>query len=157
MVEDRPVDVSSLTHKTRQMLRSSGLRCTRGHVAILTVLLATGKPLSQRQIADSPDCHHLDKVTIYRALARFQQVGLVHRAFLRNRAWHFELAHHCGPLQCHPHFNCLACGATHCLIDVSPPLAAGLQAGFIVQRQQIRLEGLCPTCSAGSADLPSVL
>jgi len=138
---------SDLDSQARKILRAAGLYCTRGRVTILKVLMKIGKPLSQEQIAERSGKQNFDKVTIYRTLASLLQVGLVHKAFMDKRAWHFELADHCTESQCHPHFTCTNCGDTHCLTGVSLPMAKSPHKGFIIHRQQVRLEGLCPACA----------
>ncbi|MHC4464097.1 MAG: hypothetical protein ACYS30_22105, partial [Planctomycetota bacterium] len=67
--------------------------------------------------------------------------------FMAKRAQHFELAHKCSENQCHPHFTCTSCGSTHCLTEMSPPMAKSPHKGFVIHRQQVRLEGLCPACA----------
>ena len=84
---------------------------------------------------------------MYRTLESLVEAGLVHRAFMQNRAWHFELADHCTEKQCHPHFTCTNCGVTSCLTEISLPMATIPHKGFIISRQQVRLEGLCPACA----------
>ena len=133
--------------KARQMLAAANLYCTEGRVAILTVLLQAQHPVSQDQIAGKLPGKPTNKVTIYRTLESLVHAGLVHRAFMQERAWHFELADHCSEQQCHPHFTCSNCGTTHCLTDFSVPMAPSSYKGFIIQHQQVRLEGLCPTCA----------
>jgi len=113
---------------------------------MLKVLMRTDKPLSQEQIARRLGKKRFDKVTIYRTLESLLKVGLVHKAFMEKRACHFELAHNCTESQCHPHFTCTNCGGTHCLIEISLPMAKSPHKGFIIHRQQVRLEGLCPAC-----------
>ncbi|MHC4256346.1 MAG: Fur family transcriptional regulator [Planctomycetota bacterium] len=110
--------------KVRQLLKAVKLRRTRQRTAVLTTL------------------------TIYRVLEKLLDAGLVHRAFLRKRTWHYELSHNCSEKQCHPHFTCTDCGDTHCLTDVNLPMATSPNNGFVFQRQQVRLEGLCPRCSS---------
>jgi Fur family transcriptional regulator, ferric uptake regulator len=129
------------------MLKAAKLYCTAGRVAILKVLLKAGKPISHDQIARRSGKGHFDKVTIYRTLESLLRVGLVHNAFVDKRARHFELAHRCTEQQCHPHFTCTRCGRTHCLTDIFLPMAESPHKGFIIHRQQVRLEGLCPTCA----------
>lgn len=129
------------------MLKTAGLYCTPGRVAVLQVLLKAGKPLSHHEVARRSGPGHFDKVTIYRTLESLLKVGLVHNAFVDKRARHFELAHHCTEHQCHPHFTCTSCGDTHCLTEISVPMAKSPPKGFIIHRQQVRLEGLCPACS----------
>ena len=133
--------------KARQMLKEARLYCTEARVAILQVLMQAARPLRQDQIARQLTLRAMNKVTIYRTLESLVEVGLVHRAFTYKRAWHFELADRCTERQCHPHFTCTNCGITHCLMDVLLPMAKVPQKGFIVNRQQVRLEGLCPACA----------
>ncbi len=130
-----------------QILQEAHLYCTKARVAILTVLLKASGPLRQDQIAERLSPVETNKVTIYRTLESLVNAGLVHRAFMEERAWHFELADHCTEAQCHPHFTCLRCGATHCLPGMSLPMAPATYKGFLIRHQQVRLEGLCPACA----------
>jgi len=138
---------SNLEMKAREMLKAAKLYCTAGRVAILKVLMEAGKPLSQDHIAQRSEKKHFDKVTIYRTLESLLGVGLVHKVFIDKRAWHFELSHNCTESQCHPHFTCTSCGDTTCLTGVTLPMAKSPHKGFVIHRQQVRLEGLCPTCA----------
>ena len=144
---ERKMTKSNLEIKARGMLKAAKLYCTRGRIDILTVLMTAGKPLSQDQIASFSGEKRFDKVTIYRTLESLLDVGLVHKAFMDKRAWHFELADNCTEHQCHPHFTCISCGSTHCLMGISLPMAKSPHKGFVIQRQQVRLEGLCPACA----------
>jgi Fur family ferric uptake transcriptional regulator len=136
-----------LRDKARQRLKDAGLYCTEPRLAILQVLMQAARPLRQDQIAEQLILRALNKVTVYRTLESLIEVGLVHRAFTYGRAWYFELADHCTEHQCHPHFTCTKCGVTQCLVDILLPMAKISQKGFIVSRQQVRLEGLCPACA----------
>ena len=133
--------------KARRMLKAAQLYCTEARIAILNVLMQAPSPLRQNQVAARLETKTLNKVTIYRTLETLVEVGLVHRAFMHKRAWHFELAHQCSETQCHPHFTCLNCGQTHCLTGVSVPMAESPYQGFVISRQQVRLEGMCPVCA----------
>jgi Fur family ferric uptake transcriptional regulator len=136
-----------LDDKARAMLKKARLYCTEARITILKVLMEAARPLRQDQVAEQVTRRTLNKVTIYRTLESLAAVGLVHRAFTQNRAWHFELADHCTEKQCHPHFTCTNCGVTHCLTDISVPIARIAGKGFVISRQQVRLEGLCPACA----------
>jgi Fur family ferric uptake transcriptional regulator len=132
--------------RIENLLRTANLRRTGPRVAILSVLMQARKPLTQDQIAAKLAPAIPNKVTIYRTLESFCEAGLVHKAFIHQRAVHFELADKCTEKQCHPHFTCSKCGVTQCLTRLSFPLVKGLNKGFVVHRQQVRLEGLCPRC-----------
>ena len=137
----------NLDKQAREMLKTVKLYSTQGRVAIVKVLMKAGKPLSQDQIARRSGKKHFDKVTIYRTLESLLRVGLVHKAFVEKRACHFELANNCTEHQCHPHLTCSSCGDTHCLTEISLPMAESPHQGFVIHRQQVRLEGLCPRCA----------
>ncbi len=137
---------SETSQRIENLLNSADLRRTGPRVAILSVLLHTRKPLSQDQIAAKLAPTIPNKVTIYRTLESFCKAGLVHRAFMHKRAWHFELADRCTESQCHPHFACKKCGVISCLVGLSVSIVEGLKKGFEIHRQQVQLEGLCPRC-----------
>ena len=137
---------SETNQRINNLLSSAKLRRTGPRVAILDVLIKAKKPLTQVQIAAKLAETIPNKVTIYRTLERFCEVGLVHKAFMQKRAWHFELADKCSESQCHPHFTCEKCGVISCLVGLSVSIVEGLKKGFVIHRQQVRLEGLCPRC-----------
>ena len=128
------------------MLLAAKLYSTRARVAIVRVLLAAGRPLDKNEIAGRLGGNGPDEVTVYRTLERLHSKGLVHRVYTGGRARRFELGHRCGQVQCHPHFTCRKCGMTQCLTNVKVPLVKGLQDGYRLLRQQVRLDGLCPSC-----------
>jgi Fur family ferric uptake transcriptional regulator len=136
----------NITARAGEFLSSAKLRRTSARMAVLTALLKSDRPLTQEQISDMTGSHAPNKVTIYRTLESFVDADIVHKAFLQDRTWHFELAHNCSKHQCHPHFSCTGCGQTHCMTDVAMPMAKA-QNGYIVHHQRVQLEGLCPRCS----------
>jgi len=138
---------SKLDLRVRKMLKSVKLYCTECRVVILKVLLKAHKPLTQYQVAQRLGKERANKVTIYRTLESFCRAGLLHKAYMHKRTWHFELAHNCTERQCHPHFTCTKCGDTHCLTEMSLPMAKSPRKGFVIHHQRVQLEGLCPRCS----------
>ena len=134
-----------MNHKAINLLQSANLRQTEPRLAILRVLLKADTPLTQEQIADKIGADAPNKTTIYRTLTQLVKKNLVHQAYLDDRTAHFELAHHCGEQQCHPHFTCRQCRKTQCLTGIHAPLVE-LPKGFVMHRQQIHIEGLCEKC-----------
>jgi len=134
-----------MNHKAVNLLHSAKLRQTEPRLAVLRALLEADNPLTQEQIADQIGSDAPNKTTIYRTLTHLVEKNLVHQAYLEDRTWHFELAHHCGEHQCHPHFTCRQCRKTQCLTGTQSPLVE-LPKGFVMQRQQIHIEGLCEKC-----------
>ncbi len=136
---------TNVDQQSRDMLKAAGLYCTAPRQAILRALLTARTPLSQDAIAQtlSPTP---DKATIYRTLTSLMEANLVHKAYVDERAAYYETADHCSTSQCHPHFTCTGCGKTHCLTELRIPMAPAQHQGFVIHRQQVRLEGLCPAC-----------
>jgi len=132
--------------KVQQMLKSARLRRTKARSDILAALLNADRPLTREQIAEAIGACSPNKVTIYRALEAFVAADIVHKAFVQDRTWYFELSHHCTADQCHPHFSCRSCGRTDCLPELSIPMPRD-SGGYIIQHQRVQLEGLCPECS----------
>ena len=138
---------SQIKERISNLLVSAKLKQTAPRAAVLSVLLGASRPQTASQIIEKLSSTAPNKVTIYRTLESFCQAGLLHKAFTHKRAVHFELAHRCSELQCHPHFTCKSCGVTNCLIGLSVPVVKGLKKGFVIHRQQVLLEGLCPQCA----------
>jgi Fur family ferric uptake transcriptional regulator len=138
----------NIKQKARKLLVAAQLRCTNQRMAVLSALIRAGRPMTQEQISTSLGIIAPNKVTVYRILEGFVGAGLVHRVFLSQRTWHFELADRCTQNQCHPHFTCRICGDTYCLSEMSFPMARSHRKGFIIDRQRVQLEGLCPACSS---------
>ena len=86
-------------------------------------------------------------MTIYRTLESLVDAGLVHRAFMQEGPgtsnWPITVptdnATRTSPAR--------TAGRTHCLNDFSMPMAPRFYKGFVIQHQQVRLEGLCPACA----------
>jgi Fe2+ or Zn2+ uptake regulation protein len=135
-----------IKEKINKLLESAKLKRTGSRTAIIEVLLKTTRPQTAEDIISTIGKARINKVTVYRTLDSMIEAGLVHRAFISDGKCHFEMADRCSEHQCHPHFVCTDCGQTRCLPEVSLPLASSPPAGFVIQRQQVRLEGLCPDC-----------
>jgi Fur family ferric uptake transcriptional regulator len=141
---------STLRLKAQALLNLAGLRRTGPRLAILSALLDAGKPVTHEQITARLAEAAPNKVTIYRVLESFVEAGIVHKAFLRERAWHFELADRCSASQCHPHFTCTSCAQTYCFTGATVPMTKPPR-GFTILHQRVQLEGLCPACNEKKA------
>ena len=133
--------------RTDALLNAVKLKRTGPRRVVLAALLRAAEPQSAEQIAAKLGTSAPNKVTVYRTLETFVNAGVIHKAFLQRRSWHFEPADKCTDTQCHPHFTCTHCGDTHCLTEISIPMANSPHKGFIIRHQQVRLEGMCPDCA----------
>jgi Fe2+ or Zn2+ uptake regulation protein len=136
-----------LKEKVDRLLDSAKLKKTLPRRTVLEVLLNAAHPQTADEIGLAMGKARPNKVTVYRTLESMVDAGLVHKAFVEERSQHYELADKCTEHQCHPHFVCTDCGQTRCLPETSVPMATTPPAGFIIHRQQVRLEGLCPECA----------
>jgi Fur family transcriptional regulator, stress-responsive regulator len=124
-------------------LRERGLRVTSQRRVILAAfgqksIHLTAEEVYDRARADLPE---LARATVYNTLTELVRVGLLQvvesRGALRYDS-NLDREHH--------HFRCLVCGN---LYDVHPDGGTKLgvsEAGFVVERTQILLEGRCPNC-----------
>jgi Fur family ferric uptake transcriptional regulator len=87
--EGRP---SSKIEQATSRLKSSGLRVTHPRVAILAALCETETPTSIEKLHAMVGTGECDLVTIYRCMAAFEKIGLVHRAFFHNGTALFKLS-----------------------------------------------------------------
>ncbi len=135
-----------LKEKVNELLKTAKLKLTGSRKAILEVLLKANRPQAADEIVQAMGKSGPNRVTVYRALESMVEAGIVHRAFVDGRSRHFEPADKCSDSQCHPHFICMDCGLTQCLPEATVPMATSAPAGFVIRRQQVRLEGTCPQC-----------
>ena len=133
--------------KIEMLLSRAGLKKTRQRMDVLKVLVNAKRPLTAEQIGYRLGKEAPNRVTIYRTIETFAESGLVHRAYIHDRSRYYELGEHCTDLQCHPHFTCTKCGSTRCMPGSTVGMVKGLGQGFVVHRQQVRIEGLCPRCA----------
>jgi len=130
-----------------KVLRRAGLRNTPGRRRLLELLGETERPLSQPEMVKELAGAALNKTNIYRALEKFLELELVHKAYEKDGVSYYEASGHCRAHQCHPHFTCMRCGITQCIRDNFVPLIEGLHEGYVIHHQKVLIEGLCPGCS----------
>lgn len=139
--------ISALEEKADKLLRAAKLKRTISRRGILEVLLSGSRAQSAEEIAVRIGRSGPNKVTIYRTLETLVARGIVHKAYIRERTVYFELGDRCTAEQCHPHFVCTSCGDVFCLPGLLVPAAGSPGEGYVIHRQQTKLEGLCPRCS----------
>ena len=138
---------TEIKEKINNLLDTAKLKKTSPRRMVLEVLLNTAQPQTADEIVSSIGKAGPNRVTVYRILESFVEAGIVHKAFIAEGSRYFEMADKCSEHQCHPHFICTDCGRTSCMHDVSVSMATSTPVGFVIQRQQVRLQGLCPECN----------
>lgn len=127
-------------------IRAAGERLTAPRAAVLAVLLGSKTALTHHEVEDALRAAvAVDRVTVYRVLDWLVSLGLAHRIPGEDRTWRFGASRddsH-GP---HAHFTCSRCGKTVCLDEVAVPPSVKLPRGFLPQKVELRVQGLCAAC-----------
>jgi len=131
----------------RRALSSAGLRVTSQRALLLEIIRHGEGHLDAyelyRQARERQS--QLSLSTVYRALQKFKELGLVEEV-------HFDEAHHhyeAKPLAEHHHLVCLGCGR---VIEFHYPLSRYVKRNvpeakdFKVVETEIRMTGYCPKC-----------
>ena len=149
MKEKKPV-VEMATIRDR--LKQVSLRCTTARIAVLRRLMQASKPLSHADVADALAPEGFDRVTVFRNLVEFSEVGIASRVDLGDHVWRFELKgegqHHEAD---HPHFVCVDCGEVSCLsevnVSIKPARGAKKTVSSVGEITEIVFKGHCTQCS----------
>lgn len=121
-------------------------RATPARVRVLETLLAAPHALSHAEVEASLGSELCpDRVTLYRVLDWLVGKGLAHKVAGEDRSWRFNAVAQEG--HGHAHFQCTRCGQIYCLSDLQPAFAFTLPAGFLYQRAELTIQGLCPGCN----------
>jgi len=108
------------------------IKFTTARASILDVLKAANHPLNYEQIKEKMRLH-IDKATFYRNIAKFEELGIVHKFEADDRKWYFELS-----TTTHAHFICEQCHKITCInVDL------GAIEGEVTS---IVLKGTCKEC-----------
>lgn len=109
-----------------------GLKITNARRAILRVLKEAKAPMNYDQIKIQME-QAMDKATFYRNIAKFEELGMVHKFESDDRKWYFELS-----TSMHAHFICEMCHKITCMeVDLGPVDA---------EVKSIVLKGTCKEC-----------
>jgi len=125
-------------------------RSTRQRSAIRAVIDAAGRPLSSQEILDGArvDAMGLGIATVYRNVKQLLAEGAIAAVNLPGESPRYETAqsasHH------HHHFSCTQCGRVFDVAGCHTQLDKMVPAGFVVQRHELTLYGVCAECGAAS-------
>lgn len=129
-------------------LRARGCRLSASREALLTVVATAKQPLSAAAIIKSAVVKRTgsDRATVYRALAFWEQEGVIESLRLDGdeRLYHLNLHHH-------HHLVCTACQqvfSVHACQSLRKTEAdITRETGFQVQRHVLEFYGLCRRCA----------
>ena len=128
----------------RQLLRQQGQSLTKPRLSVFNALRGH-EPQTMHELVEA--CPEIDRASVYRTVAMFEQFGIVQRLQI---GWKYKLeltdafSHH------HHHLTCLKCGRV-VSFDETHQLAAeldkiGQSHNFLIQAHQLELQGLCSAC-----------
>jgi Fur family ferric uptake transcriptional regulator len=146
--------LSDRNQEIQNLLLSHGLRNTSVRRAVLSVLRAENRALTQNEILSALS-GPIDRVTLYRTLLGFEESGLIHKvvdddgtiryALCRHEHTPAEKEEH--PEDRHMHFRCVRCERILCLEDVHPPTIQ-LPKGFKMYQATFFIKGWCEECNS---------
>lgn len=135
-------------------LRSQAGRVTRSRRGVLEALARLRRPSTPRQIVDAVTEGSCDLATVYRSMALFEKLGLVHRIDLGDGLARFEIADN------HPgghHHHHLVCRQCERIVQLDDCILAEMEArlsrhyGFQAITHRLEFFGICPDCQRGRA------
>ncbi len=132
----------------KQILRSNQLRVTQPRLRVLEIIDTKKSAISQ------PDLEKIlgsdiDRVTLYRILASFEEKGILHKVFDLNGTATYAIcstactAHHHHDQ--HVHFICSICNSVFCLNEISLPNIQ-IPPNFSLDTIAINAVGICDKC-----------
>ena len=130
-----------------KIIKKAKLSVTRNRKKVLKAFLTESKPLTCQQIQSL--INFIDRVTLFRILAVFEEKKIIHKIRLENGDQLFALCdHNCNAKNHnhnHVHFQCDACNEVSCLsVDSFPKL---IIPQYVVNNISVNVNGLCAQCS----------
>ena len=132
-----------------ELLKKHTLRVTKPRIAVLDVI-------SDKEVAVSqPDLEKLlgreiDRVTLYRCLATFEEKGILHKVFdLHGTAAYAMCNASCSAEQHadqHVHFICSRCNQVYCLDDIKLP-QLHIPQNYRLEQVGVNAIGICGACN----------
>lgn len=135
--------------QSKWMLKRAGVRITQHRSVVMEYLLREAKPVCHADLVVALRAHELERVTLYRILAKLCDVGLVHRVQGSDGTWRYCAHDLCSDF-CpggHPHFLCERCATMICIAEHRLPKVE-LPEGYEVHSKQMLLQGICAQCRA---------
>ncbi len=133
---------------SEESLSNYGLRNTAFRKKLLKLFQDSEETLTVEYIKDKIGRKN-DKVTIYRALSKFEKSGLIHQVPDKNNLSRYALCNsECNPsnhIHQHAHFICNHCDNTLCIEEIDFPKIKKIK-GFKFKNIELIIQGSCPKC-----------
>ena len=127
-------------------LKNASLRQTQPRIQLLEALISTHGPFSVDEILQLPNLKTLDRVTVYRCLSTFEELGLVRRCEFGDGTSRYEYAseeHH------HHHIVCKQCRKSQVIEACIPDSLTQVvkKMGYSQVSHSLEFFGICKNCS----------
>ncbi|HCU46647.1 MULTISPECIES: Fur family transcriptional regulator [Sphingobacterium] len=137
-----PVDFTAL-------LKQYHLKVTQPRLRTLETISTKKSAISQPEL-EKLIGKEIDRVTLYRVLASFEEKGILHKIFDLNGTATYALCstncsehnHH----DQHVHFICRRCNSVYCMEEINLP-KFNLPQGYKLETVAINALGLCDHCT----------
>ena len=137
-----------------QSLKDAGLNRTPRRVAVLNILIHSGRPMSASSILRMMNDHQkINKVTVHRTLSRFKKKGIIREIPTGDGINYYEMACHHNPV--HAHFYCTSCKTITCMepLTVSQTWDWLIKPhSFTVEDINVSITGVCTRCQGKKID-----
>jgi len=122
-----------------EILRRFDLKITPVRLQVLNVLIKSDVALSHSDITDAIGDSSIDKVTLYRTLNVFNEIGLIHKVATEDRNWLYAIMLYSNQVPVsehdHAHFVCDSCDKIFCfpISSSSNKSMVSIKEGFEVR------------------------
>lgn len=131
-----------------QLLKSNGLKVTKPRLRVLEVISDKKTAIKQPEL-EKVFGSEIDRVTLYRILASFEDKGILHKIFdLHGTATYAICSSKCTEHHHHDqhvHFICSVCNSVYCLDEISIP-KINVPQNFSLHSIGINAVGICSDC-----------
>ncbi len=137
------------------MLKDFGLKLTSPRLKVLEAFFSSDRGITYSEILEFTS-KAVDRVTIYRTLKSFEDIGFIHRIIGASDVPTYALSINAisatqTNFKQHLHFCCTKCHGVFCLYDHAMPTVI-LPGQYQVHSLNLTLTGLCRTCNFSLAD-----
>ena len=147
--ESAGTDGSYPLEAAKNRLESAGLRMTSPRVQLLEAIIADHGPFSVDEILALPRARGMDRVTVYRGLQTFEEIGLVSRCEFGDGVSRYEFIHEGHH---HHHVVCRKCKKSENIEECIPTqlIKAVQKMGYADVSHSLEFFGVCEKCRGQS-------
>jgi Fur family ferric uptake transcriptional regulator len=140
--------MATLDLRFDQYIKQRGYSITKPRRAVFQALLDK-EPQTMQQLTNA--CWQIDRASVYRTIALFEELGIVHRL---PSGWKYKLELTGSFSRHHHHLTCVQCGRV-IAFDESLTIATNLEEiarskNFHMKNHQLEIQGLCQNCQLQS-------